>query len=436
MIPAAWLLTALVCAAPAPLPTPPSDDDALLVDPTPTATPARVELTGAWQERVTSDLAWDPGEHPFEAFSELTLGAHITPSTALEFTLAGRLRHRLLLDDAARVTGVFEPELREAALVWRVGAATVVAAGYRRPSWLHLVDPAPPDLRRGPFMDGREAVPVLAAEVSQAFGPLTLGALWLPLYTPARVPLGAAPWGEWAPAALVPSLAVEAPPDLADLADYPGPRADGLTSSELGVIARLRTPAIDLTAAWLWRWDRASAPLGAAAMTRQHVVGLGAAFPTGPLRWTAEFAVTSDETAWTPTLTFERRPFLRWELALGITPALPLDLTLEVHGTHAFGAVAKHFLDGGPNDVGGELWIGGRMLLMLAFDGILRLDARGGADALRKSWDLDAELAARVTPAWELALGLGVAAGDRADGGVGGVFAARDRVWLRSTFQL
>jgi hypothetical protein len=91
-----------------------------------------------------------------------------------------------------------------------------------------------------------------------------------------------------------------------------------------------------------------------------------------------------------------------------------------------------HFMNGGPND----LWIGGRLLLMLAFDGILRLEARGGADVLRRSWDLAAELAARLTPAWELALGLAVADGDRTNGGLGAVFAARDRLWLRSTFQL
>ena len=120
-------------------------------------------------------------------------------------------------------------------------------------------------------------------------------------------------------------------------------------------------------------------------------------------------------------------------LEVAASPAIFLDFTVGLEALiDVTGASSPRSVFGGPRD----LWVTARLNLLLAFDGVLRLDAETRLGLTRD--DLVGTLAftARARADLELSLGLALFGGNPMDAGLGGLYESRDSLWLRATLEL
>ncbi|MFO0748355.1 MAG: hypothetical protein U1F43_22235 [Myxococcota bacterium] len=394
------------------------DPDAPLIDATPPARAKTLSLGGRALLLGAADVSREPDEDALETVLGLELAATWEPSSLVELHLTGRVRHHLGLTPH-RARGGLEPELREARLLARVSAELDVEAGLLADlRWSTLVDPQPPDLQLGPWPasgepgDRRRPIPALRAALR--LGGWRFEALWQPLFVAPRVPLRGSDWA--------PLPAIDAPAGVDALADLP--HARGLAGSVVGARATWRKDAWEAGLSWLWRWDPIPRANG---FERQHVVGVDLATVTGPLHWRLEAACQDAHTAWSPALAATRRPAFEALLGVAAAPAIFLDGELTLRAVHLFGAGSERRLGQGPDD----LDVGLRIGLLMAFDGVLRLDLEARRALLRDDGDVWLALAVRLGRSAEVALGLTLFGGDPMDAGRGALYDADDQLWAR-----
>jgi len=124
-------------------------------------------------------------------------------------------------------------------------------------------------------------------------------------------------------------------------------------------------------------------------------------------------------------------PVVRWALDVAIEPAVFFELTLGLEGSHAAGASRDvRTVYEGPDD----LWLRGRAALLMAYDGVLRLDVDTRIALLRDDWWVTPALTLRASPAVNLALGMSLFGGNPLDLGLGALYDRADQVWLRATW--
>jgi len=395
------------------------DDEPLVVEDAPAARSPLV-----WSGRAlalgAADLAAGDDEDTMALLAGLDLALAYTPTPAWEARAAARLRYfaGLRPRDAA---GELTPELREARVVWRptaIDGGLELSAGWtadtRLPELLRL---EPPDLSLGPLPATGEPLdrrrPILLVQAGYTLGPVRLEALWQPVRTRLSAPLRGSDWAPWPRR--------DGPRDVAQL----GGR-DGLDGGALALHTRLVVDRLALGLGWAWSVD--PVPAGA-AFVRRHVVGLDAALTTGPLRWRLDLALASARTAWTPELRWLTRPALEGVVSVAASPHIAVDVELGARAVHAFDVADRQtrWLGAGPDDV--ELFL--RLGLLLAFDGVLRLDAEGRLGLARPDGDVELALALRASSADEVALGLTIFEGRAVAVGRGALYDGDDELWIR-----
>ncbi|MCC6624731.1 MAG: hypothetical protein IT385_26005 [Deltaproteobacteria bacterium] len=399
---AAWIAVAVLAG----------DDDLLIVD-----APPEARSPWSWSLRTLAllgaDLVAEPGEDTLATTLELAPALAFEPSPRWDARVRLRLRHRLgARPGAARHDLDVDP--LEARVRWRPDGGPEVTLGWIDDTrWPELASPHPLDLALGPLPasgeagDRRRAIPAL--HLSHTLGPARVELLWQPLHVPMRVPLAGS---DWAP------FEVEGADELADLA-----RADGLGGGSAGARVRLRGARWDLGLTWLWRPDPIPDASGA---TRQHRVAADLGATTGPLAWRLEVAGVDRHNGWTTARAPAHAAAL--EALVGVSSAPTIFLELEVHLRllHALGAEGR-WLGGGPRD----LDLAGRVGLLLAWDGVLRLDVEGRVGLMRPDGDLALALALRASPRDEVALGLTIFEGAAVAAGRGALYDADDALWVR-----
>jgi len=422
------------------------EDEAMVV-PEPEPTPLAVKVYGRLSERLTADLSWSPGEAVVEARTSAEVGMSAELSECLSFAIEGRLRHRLRVFDGESgtgassggrresVAGLLETELRRLSATWRPDGGPELVVGLQTIRWgrttlsrpFDLVSPV--DWRDGPV--GRieeQRLPVVALSARVALGQGQLEAVYVPFFVAARVPL----LGESAPALdeAVDTSLREA--GVNDLDDFEGPRQDFVDSGEVGVRLTQRLGDLDLGLGWLWRRDRIPGPSG---HERQHAVGLDLSTRLGPVRLTAEGAMLVDRRVWRgsgaddPDLVSERHLGIDWAFELQTAPTVYFDVVAGLGGRHLPGAGGR-FLGAGPD----EVWFDLRLELLLAFDGLLRLDTELRVEILRQSHHVMSGLAVRATEDFQLTLGVLVFGGDAESGGLSALYQATSHAWLEAVF--
>jgi len=417
--------------------------DPIVIGPALASTSSAAATWARWTSHLA--LTFDPpaarDAAPIEApmlrlGSTLALGLDWSAGDGFELALETRLRHRLDIarDGAigsAAAANDFAPEVRRALVRWQVSSGPSLALGMDVTRWGRtLARPfdvvSPVDWRDGPLPpEGGERVPTFGLTLRQTLGQGELLALWTPFHVAAQTP------GARATA----------------------PTQDLWHSSELALRVTQRLGDLDLGLGWMLRFDRPP-PLpealsaASARPERQHVLGLEFALPTGPLRWAAEAALFLDQRHYyapaeaateSPS---SARPTLRWALDVAIEPAIFLELTFGLEGAHVPGAEPTPSAYEGPDD----FWLRARLALLLAYDGVLRLDVDTRIGLLRDDWWVTPVLALRASAALDLGLGLALLGGDGLDlglasngrrgryGGLGALYGRADQLWLRATF--
>lgn len=373
------------------------------------AAPRGVELGARW----TSHLRVATSDEPLEAIrarlgSTLALALSWSPEPRWHLALATRVRHRVdLASDPTRFDPGAEAELRRALVRWQL-ACRELTLGLDELRWgrtlsrpTDLVSPL--DWREGPLLpEGGERLPVVLVALRQPLGAGALDLAWIPLAAENR----------FAPASHTPT-----------------PAADLGASGELALRLTQRVHALDLALGWRWGLDRAPALPAEARPSRSprhHALGLELAGPLGPMRWAAESALLVRHRLFDHALAERHDELVRWALQLAWTPAIFLDLVVELEGAHALAAAAPTWHEG-PDD----LWLRSRLGLMLAFDGVLRLDAESRVGLRRDDWWVRIALAVRASEIVELGLGLTLFGGAPLDLGLGALYDDADHVWLR-----
>lgn len=380
-------------------------DEAIDIGPPIGGTTGALPIRIAWVEHGR----WHWGSDTARAVlgSTLTLGLEGVVG-GWEAVLEGRVRHRLFVSPEGVASGELAPELRRASLRGPVSAGGLeLGVGWEVVRWgrtqarpFDVVSPQ--DLRDGPLgPEGGERAPVLSLSARQPLGDGALALLVLPFFVAAQ--------GTQAEAS---------------------PAQDVVHSSELASRFTQRVGAFDLGLGWAWRFDRAPLLPGLERALptpeRQHVLGAELAWGRGALRLLGEAALFIDQRLFHRDLVSERRAVVRWGLDAGLAPAVFLELVLGLEGAHAPGATARTLYEG-PDD----LWLRARVGLMLAFDGVLRLDGEARVGLLRADWYTTAWLTWRVSSAASLGLGLTLLGGQGVDGGLGALYDRSDHAWLR-----
>ncbi len=385
---------------------------AIEVGPTPeVASPVAVALTWSQHLVYVPDAARD--EHDLRLGTTLSFGLDWTPGDCWEVALQARVRHhldvRLATSERDPIGGDLSPEIRRALIRWQ-GATRSLTLGIDVTRWgKTLARPFdlynPDDWRDGPLgPEGGERVPTFALTLRQTLGEGELLLSWTPFYFAAR----------------------------STRPDGPAPEQNIIDSSDLAARITQRLGPLDLALGWMWRLPRYFPGLVSRTTDgRQHVVGLELALTTGPLRWLAEGAFVLDAPVLSPATT-RSAPLTRWAFDIAIEPARFVELTLGLEGAHTLDAATTPTYYEGPDD----LWLRSRLGLMLAFDGVLRLDLESRIGLLRDDWWLVPMLSLRASDALTLALGAAVYGGSAVDLGLGAVYDDRDEVWLRATYQL
>jgi len=412
--------------APEPTSEPDLADEPLVIGPAVAAAPPPIALWARWTSHLAVGLApSDPfDERALRLGSTLALGLDWTAGDGFEVALETRLRHHLDVLDDSTVSGDFAPEVRRALVRWQPRCGPTLVLGMDVVRWGRtLARPfdvvSPLDWRDGPLQpEGGERVPTFGVSLMQPLGQGEAMVLWTPFF-----------FGSLGPA-------------VAN-----SPIQDGWQSSELAVRVTQRLGDLDIAAGWVWRFDR---PLPAtstdAAAERQHVLGLELALSTGPVRWAAEAAFILDQRHYLGAEQVAARPTIRWAFDAAIEPAIFLELTVGLEGAHVLGAAAERTDFEGPDD----LSLRARMALLLAYDGVLRLDVDARVGVLRDDWWVTPAFTLRASSSLSLGLGLsafgGSSGGDPLDlglassgsprryGGLGALYDRADQLWLRAVW--
>ncbi len=422
------------------------EDEATVV-PEPEPKTLAVKLYGRLSERLSADLSWSPGETVVEARTSMELGMSAELSECLSFAIEGRLRHRLRVFEGESgtganpggqgesVVGLLETELRRLSATWRPDGGPELVVGLQTVRWgrttlsrpFDLVSPA--DWRDGPV--GRveeQRLPVVALAARLALGQGQLEAVYVPFFVAARMPL----LGESAPTLSDSAEAALRDAGVDDIEDFEGPRQDFIASGEVGVRLTQRIGDLDLGLGWLWRRDRIPGPSG---HERQHALGLDLSTRLGPVRLTAEGAMLVDRRVWrpdgvdSPDPVSEHHLGIDWAFELQTAPTVYFDVVAGLGGRHLPGASGR-FLGAGPD----EVWFDLRLELLLAFDGLLRLDTELRFELLRVSHHVMSGLAVRATEDFQLTLGVLVFGGEAESGGLSALYRATSHAWLEAVF--
>jgi len=325
------------------------------------------------------------GDEPLRSIARVQGRVLWEPSAALSLGVGGRVFGVL---DAGPHTAdgdaFFEPRV---GLRWQ-GGQTEVALGYGDAlRWSTLVDPLPLDLRLGPLPetaveDRRRAIPFVS--VRQGVGRLSIEGLWQPL--------------------AVQAAGVDVDGD-----------ARGLAGGAVGARAGWRGDGWGVAGAYLWRLATTQ------PVVRQHVIGLDANYTTGVVHWRAEVAWSSRHSDWLVGRNRRDRRddgALEGLVSVGAAPTIFLDGELGVRARHVGEQVDAL-----------ELFF--RLELLMAFDGVLRLDAEGHIGLGYDDQQLAAALVVRASARAEVALGVDVFGGNGVDGGLGALYDATDQLWAR-----
>lgn len=403
-----------------------------------------------WSEHLVAPL--HPTTSPWSVSSTLTLGLAWDREPDWSIAVEGRLRHRVAaalasLDlppgAADPIAGRFTPELRRAVIRWRPGPELAVGLDRLRLGRSQLARPLdrlnPSDWREGLLgPEGGERRPVPLVSVRNPLGRGELLLAWVPFFVPLRLPMSPAHRSSLELAPISPLLdAVSGPGALLAEGDdlgALGPNAD-LRDSELALRWTQRLGDLDLALTWLYQRDRLPNLAAPTQRAHQHVLGLDLAVPIGPVRAVAEAAVILAQRNWlaSPGLPTARHPMVHATLEAAVSPAIFLDLTVGLEALVTLDAPGSTgFVFGGPRD----LWLTARMNLLLAFDGILRLDAETRLALTRDDQLTSLVFGARLATDLELSLGLALFGGNPMDGGLGGLYESRDSLWLRAVFEL
>ena len=407
-----------VAAALASEPEPPLFDDTPLVHASPWRPSLRVAAIGR------ADLTVDgPRDNTMGGVIEVAGEVVYEPTPAWEARVKARARS-LAEARPGHAEGRFVPDLIDLALVWRPELGPEITLGVVGDlRWPTLVTPQPPDRSLGPLEGGGllsaestvTARPVPLLIVAQSLSDWRLQTLWQPWFVPARWPLRRS---GWAPIADVLGVG--------DFAGVAGPA--GLAGGSAGLRLSGRLGELSLGATWLWRVE----PIpDETTFGRQHRAGLDLGLTTGPLAWRFELAFADHETAWTAAGSATRGPALEALLITSAQPLVMLELEAGLRAVAFLDDVGDdmHFLERGPRDA--EVLF--RLGLLLAYDGVLRLDLRGRVALARADFDLAAALALRTSRKSEVALGLGVYDGNAVAVGRGALYDGDDEVWVRWT---
>lgn len=408
-------------------PLPADSEDLIIIGPEVEPTPSAATIWARWTSHLA--LAVEPAEatDPAALFvadigeaallrlgSTLALGLDWTAGDGFELAFEARLRHRLAARHDGQVGGEFVPAVRRALVRWQPRCGPALTLGMDVVRWGRTLarpfDVASPlDWRDGPLPpEGGERVPSFGVSLRQPLGEGEALVLWTPFYAAAEGPGGA---------------------------QVKAPTQDLVHSSELALRLTQRWGIVDVGLGWMLRFDRPPALPVSATPTgpppRQHVLGLELALGTGPLRWAAEAALFLDQRrfAGADLAQLVTGPIVRWALDVAIEPAVFFELTLGLEGAHAPGA-ATHTAYEGPDD----LWLRARAALLLAWDGVLRLDVDARTGLLRDDWWVTPALTLRASSAVNLGLGLSFFGGNPLDLGLGALYDRADQLWLRATW--
>jgi len=392
------------------------DDDALVIVDAPPAERSPWTFTGRGLALVAADLTAEEDEDTLATLVDVQLALAFEPTPTWDARVHVRLRHELgVRPGDARQALTLDPI--EARLAWRPTAGPEITAGWVADlRWPELASPHPLDLALGPRAptgepgDRRRAIPAL--HVAHALGAARVELLWQPIEVAMRVPLAGS---DWAPVTLT---GVDA---LADIAPV-----DGLAGGSAGARARVTLGRGEVGVTWLWRVDPVPAARGA---SRQHRLTLDARLATGPLGWRGEVAWVDRTNAWTVARAPTSSPTVEGRVSVAWAPLVLLDLELGLDALHALDAGARRWLGAGPDDVDLRARVG----LLLAWDGVARLDLEGRLGLLRPDGDVALALALRASAWDEVAIGLTVFEGAAVAGGLGALYDADDALWLRWT---
>ena len=423
------LTAALALAIGAPGDAPDPDDGPLIGPPLAPLSPVR--LYGRWIEyggwRFDGDApalletpagAVDPRPLWGDAriASQLALGLDWSAGEHWEGTFEVRVHHALELGDE-QPDPTWRVDVQRAAARWRPAPGREIALGYDMFRWGRTLSRPfdvmnPIDHRDGllpPEGGGRRAIFALAWR--EVVGDGDVLALWSPLVERARLP----------------------GPTLED--------DPHLTIGEAALRWSQRFGEVDVALGWAWRFDRRREIPGVPTVSggdaevrdeprRQHVLGIELGWGACDWRILGELALFLDQHLWTVAeLTPVAAPLGRWELDIGWAPAVFFDLIIGLEGAHLLRAGRATWLEGP-----GDLWLRARLSLMLAFDGVVRLDGEARVGLARDDHWMSLALAARVTRTLEIALGLQRFGGDPLDGGLAALYDRADELWLRTSF--
>lgn len=454
------------------------DDDVLIIEPSdsPAAPGTRgdsprwpiVTMSGSATVAAAVDVVGG-GEDVAELRSRiaLRLAAEYTPR--LSAALAGRVDYGAFLRGdrrsaappagSAAVRVAFEPRLDAAFIRWLAPGGLELVAGLQRIRWgaTTLARPfdalAPLDLRYGPLPTlDTPSLPVLALNLKQALGPVTAELLWIPFFTSHEATLFG---GDWA--LLGRRLAAAAPPALRDailgrpasarhrdqpsLALTEAPPMDGVTGADLGLRLATRLGGLDLAVAWALHWDRApvlerdaAAPADASGhstrLGRSHLVGLELAWTWDVLAFAVDAVWSDRRTFYTPALASYRRPIVELAAEVGLRPVPWLDASVAVSTLHVLRPPDAELLGASSHTVA----VLGRVGLLLAWDGALRLDLRGRWGVSLREVHTEAALTWRPLRALEITAGVTLFDGAAAHPGVGWLYADNDSAYLRTSY--
>lgn len=397
----------------------------------PLAPPSPVRLYGRWIEHLGWRLDEDapsplevhpvPGAvDPLPAYglgrvaSQLSLGLDWSAGEHWEGAFEVRVHHAVELADDDGAT--WRADIVRAAARWRPNVGRELSLGYDAFRWGHTLSRPfdvmnPLELRDGPLPpEGGERRSIFALAWRESVGDGEILALWSPLVERARLP---------------------------------GPRLQDdpeVTIGEAAVRGSQRFGPFDLALGWAWRFDRRREIPGVPAATggdsialdvprRQHLLGAELAWRAGDWRVLGELALFLDQHLWAVAdLAPVTAPLARWELDLGWTPAPFFELTVGLEGAHTLRAAPATWLEGP-----GDLWLRARLSLMLAYDGVVRLDGETRVGLRRDDHWLSLALVVRATKALELALGWQRFDGDPLDGGLGALYDGADEAWMRTS---
>lgn len=410
MSPLAWIMVSILAAAP-------DGDDPIVIGPALEASPPRARLFSRWTVHLRNHLDDEPAERRLTLGTTVALGLGWTPADSWELALETRLRHRLDALDGGpdaeddEVRGDFVAEVRRASVRWQLDCREL-ALGMDVVRWGRtLTRPtdrvSPDDWREGPLPpEGDDRVPTFVLSLRQPLGDGEARVIWSPFFTPARYSSESA---------------------------EPGISANIVDSSALVTRLTQRAGGLDLALVWLWAHDRAPAlpPTSPprSAPGRQHTLGLELALATPLLGIAAEAALSLEERLFDRELEARPHTLVRWAAQVGLRLAPILDLALELEGAHAPTSNAPTWHHG-PDD----LWLRSRLTLLLAFDGIVRLDASTRIGLLRDDWWVTAGLSLRLTSEVGVSSGVAFFGGDPLDLGLGALYERSDHAWLRLTY--